>query len=287
MIAVTAATGQLGRLTIDALLDRHVPAKQIVAAVRTPSKADDLASRGIEVREADYTKPETLASAFDGVEVVLLISGSEVGSRVPQHANVINAAKAAGVKHFVYTSAPHADTTTLILAPEHKATEALIAESGLNASILRNGWYSENYLPTLETARQSGTVLNSAGAGRVASAARSDYAEAAAAVLATAAQDPSVAGRIYEVTGDVAWNYDDLAATIGKVIGREVVNQSVSADEHRSLLTQAGLPAAAIDFVVGLDGNTAEGTLGEVNGVLAGLIGHPSTPIEETLRAGA
>ncbi len=188
MIVVTAATGQLGRLVVEDLLTR-VPADTIVAAVRAPAKAADLAERGVQVREADYDRPETLTAALDGADKVLLISGSDVGRRIPQHQAVVDAATKAGVSLLAYTSAPRADTTPLAVGPEHKATEEAIKASGLTYSILRNGWYNENYVQTAQQAAATGTLLGSARDGRVASASRADFAAAAATVLTCAEPD--------------------------------------------------------------------------------------------------
>ena len=285
MIAVTAATGHLGRLVVDSLLERGVAPEQIVAAVRTPARAADLAERGVVVREADYSRPETLGTALEGVDVVLLVSGSEVGQRVQQHANVVEAARAAGVRHLVYTSAPQATTSALVLAPEHKATEELIAASGLPATILRNGWYTENYVGNVEQARETGVVLGSVGDGRVASASRKDYAEAAAVVLAAANGDAAYEGGVHELSGDVAWDYPFLAATIAEIVGREVVYQDVTPEVHTQVLLDAGLDEGTAGFVVALDGNTRDGLLAATSGELARLIGRPTTPLAETVAA--
>ncbi|MFE4463877.1 NAD(P)H-binding protein [Oerskovia sp. NPDC056781] len=287
MIAVTAATGHLGHLVVDSLLEHGVAPERVVAAVRTPTKAADLAERGVVVREADYSRPETLATALAGVDVLLLVSGSEVGQRVRQHANVVEAAKAAGVRHLVYTSAPRATTSALVLAPEHKATEELIATSGLSATILRNGWYTENYLAAVEQARETGVVVGSVGEGLVASASRKDYAEAAAVVLAAADADPGFEGGVHELSGDVAWDHPYLAATIGEIVGREVVYQDVTPEEHAQILLDAGLDAGTAGFVVALDGNTRDGLLAATSGELSRLVGRPTTPLADGLRAAA
>ncbi|RXR28111.1 SDR family oxidoreductase [Oerskovia turbata] len=285
MIAVTAVTGHLGHLVVDSLVEHGVAPERIVAAVRTPAKAADLAERGVVVREADYSRPETLATALAGVDVLLLISGSEVGRRVQQHANVVEAARAAGVRHLVYTSAPQATTSALVLAPEHKATEELVAASGLPATILRNGWYTENYLGAVEQARETGVVLGSVGEGLVASASRKDYAEAAAVVLAAADADPAFEGGVHELSGDVAWDHPYLAATIGEIVGREVVYQDVTPEAHLQILLDAGLDEGTAGFVVALDGNTRDGLLAATSGELSRLLGRPTTPLAEGLRA--
>jgi NAD(P)H dehydrogenase (quinone) len=276
-ILVTGATGNLGRLVIASLLRHGTPASDVIAAARTPEKAADL---GVPVVELDYTKPETIAAALDGVDSVLLISGSEVGQRFAQHSAVINAARAAGVKHLVYTSAPSARTSALILAPEHKATEEAIEASGIPATILRNGWYNENYLGTFAQAKATGEVVTSTAGGTVSSAARKDYADAAAVVLL----DPAThTGKVYELSGDTAWDFDEFAATAAEVLGTPVVHRSVTPDEHATALGAVGLDAGTIGFLVGLDANIRDGLLGHTPGDLGRLIGRPTTPIADTL----
>lgn len=279
-VAVTGTSGHLGRLVVDSLLARGAAPADVVALARSTEKVADLRQRGVVVREADYDRPETLAPALDGVEVLVLVSGSEVGQRVRQHGAVVDAAKGAGVRRVVYTSAPHADTSPLVLAPEHKATEELLAASGLTTTILRNGWYTENYAGDVEQARETGEIAHSTGDGRVASASRADYAEAAAVV----ALDDSHAGAVHELSGDVAWDFDALAATAADLLGRPVTYRRLSPAEHREILLGAGLDEPTADFVVALDGNTRDGLLAETSGDLARLIGRPTTPLAEGLR---
>lgn len=281
-IAVTGATGQLGRLVLDELLTNHEPAA-LVAVVRDAGKAGELRARGVQVRVADYSDPASLEVALTGVDKLLLISGSEVGSRVAQHANVINAAKAAGVNFIAYTSVLAADTTDLILAPEHKATEELIRASGLEYTFLRNGWYTENYVQTVATARQTGAVVAAAGDGRVASAARADYAAAAAEVLSSAGHE----GRVYELSGDYAWDFKELATALTEIAGREVVYQPVTAAELVEILTSAGFDQGTAGFLAALDAGTQAGLLAAVTGDLSGLIGRPTTPLLQALRTAA
>lgn len=281
-VLVTGASGQLGRLVVEALLDRGVAASDIRAGARRPTELAAFAERGVQTVALDYDDAASVADAVAGAERVLLISGSEVGRRVPQHQTVIDAAAAAGVAHLVYTSAPHADTSALVLAPEHKATESAIAASGVPATILRNNWYTENYLGTLEQARATGVVASSTGSGRVASASRRDFAEAAAVVLTSEGH----AGAVYELGGDVAWDFAELAAAIGDVLGREVAYVAQTPEEQAAALTDAGLDAGTVGFLVSLDGNIRDGLLGEVTGELSRLIGRPTTPLVEGLRAG-
>ncbi len=281
-VAVTGASGHLGRLVVESLLARGADPSRVVALARTTARAADLADRGVEVREADYARPDTLAPALAGVDVLVLVSGSEVGQRVRQHGAVIDAARSAGTGRVIYTSAPHADTTPLVLAPEHKATEELLAASGLTTTILRNGWYTENYLPDVQRARETGEIANSAGDGRVASASRADYAEAAAVVAL--ADDGAHDGAVYELSGDVAWDFDELARTVTELLGRPVTYRRLSSEEHRELLLAAGLDEPTAGFVVALDGNVRDGLLAETNGDLARLVGRPTTPLAEGLR---
>lgn len=283
-IAVTGTSGHLGRLVVDSLLARGASPADVVALARSTAKVADLAQRGVVVREADYDRPETLVPALDGVEVLVLVSGSEVGRRVPQHRAVIDAAKGAGVRRVVYTSAPHADTSPLILAPEHKATEELLATSGLTTTVLRNGWYTENYLPDVQRARETGELVGSVGDGRVASASRADYAEAAAVVALAA--DGAHDDAVYELTGDVAWDFDELARTVTEVLGRPVSYRRVEPEEQREMLLAAGLDEGTAGFLIALDADTRAGLLAETTGVLAGLIGRPTTPLADGLRGG-
>lgn len=280
-IVVTGATGQLGQLIVEHLIGRGVAPAEITAVGRNTARLADLAATGVATAVIDYTDPASLAAAFTGADVLMLVSGSEVGQRVAQHTNAITAAVAVGVGRIVYTSAPKATTSALIVAPEHKATEEALQASGVPFTILRNGWYTENYAAAVEQAREMGVYLTSAGDGRVASASRTDYAEAAAVVLTTPGHDNAV----YELAGDVAWSGDDMAAALTEVVGRPVVFSSVTPDEHTAILTGAGLDGGTVGFVVALDGNTRDGLLAGGSTDLATLIGHPTTPLVEGLRS--
>ncbi len=278
---VTAASGQLGALIVDALLARGAEPSSIVATARDTTKIASLADRGVTTATLDYSKPETIAAALGAGDVVVLVSSDAVGQRVPQHTAVIDAAKAAGVARIVYTSAPHADDTTLILAPEHKATEEHLRASGVPFTILRNGWYTENYAGEVGKARQSGEITASVGDGRVASASRKDYAEAAAVALL----DDTTAGKTFELSGDHAWNFSELAEAISGIIGSPVSYRALTPEEHAEQLTGFGLDEGTVGFVVALDGNIREGLLAETSGDLARLIGRPTTPLAEGLAA--
>jgi len=280
-IAVTGATGHLGRLVIDELR-RSRPAGSLVAIARDASRAQDLAEAGVLVREAAYEDRAALVRALAEVRVLLLVSGSEVGRRVEQHRNVVEAAVEAGVEHVVYTSAPRADTSALVLAPEHRATEEMLRDSGLAWTILRNNWYTENYVGTLAQAAETGEIVSAAGEGRVASASRADLAAGAAAVLLGEGHE----GKVYELGGDHAWDFHELAAAASKVVGREGVYKPVDAETLRSILVQhAGLDEGTAGFVVQLDLDIAAGLLAETTGELSALLGRPTTPLEEGLRA--
>lgn len=276
-ILVTGATGNLGRLVIAGLIERGADPQSIIAGARDVAKAEDL---GVRVARLDYTDPSSIAAALDGVDSVLLISGSEVGQRVDQHRAVIEAAKDAGVSKLVYTSAPKATTSDLVLAPEHKATEELIAASGVPSVILRNNWYTENYAADLARAAETGVLAAGAGDGRVASASRRDFADAAAAVLL---EDGHI-GQVYELGGDVAWNYTDLAAAMAKISGRDVEYRALTPEEQLAALASAGLDEGTAGFVVALDAGIAAGALADTDGTLSRLIGRPTTPLVEGLR---
>ncbi len=280
-VVVTGATGQLGRRVVTQLLAAGVPADQITAAGRRTEKLADLAEQGVRVAAIDFTEPETLTTAFAGADTVLLVSGSEVGQRVEQHRNAVEAAKAAGVARIVYTSAPQADTTPLVVAPEHKVTEEIIRASGLSFTFLRNGWYTENYVGDLQQAQVTGEIVAAVGQGRVASASRDDFAAAAVAVLRTEGHD----GAVYELSGDVAWTFDDLAAAASELLGRPVAYRAVSSQERVAGLIAAGLDESTAGFVVALEENTRDGLLGSTSGDLSRLIGRPTTPLVDGLRA--
>ena len=278
--AVTGATGHLGRLAVERLLET-VPAGDVVAIVRDPERAADLAAKGVAVRVADYGDLPAVVAALEGVDRLLLVSGSEVGKRIAQHGNVIDAARGAGVGRIVYTSAPAATTSALILAPEHKATEEYLADSGIPHTIVRNNWYTDNYVRVVGAARETGEIVAAVGDGRVASATRADYAAGAVAALL----DDSTEGKVFEFSGDTAWDFDELASVVGELIGRPVVYVRVSPDELVERLTAAGVEAGGAGFAAALDANIAAGLLGNATHDLSTLLGRPTTPLREGLAA--
>jgi NAD(P)H dehydrogenase (quinone) len=280
MLTVTAATGHLGRLVVLGLLDAGVPAAEVVAVVRDPAKAADLADRGVQVRVADYDDAAALTEALADSTRVLLISGTEIGRRVEQHANVLQAAKAAGVELVAYTSGPKVEDSELAVAPDHLATERLVADFGLPGAFLRNNWYLENYDRTIASAAATGEIVGSADGGRIAAATRADLAAGAVAVLTA----PEPAPGVYELGGDEAWTLADLAAAVAEVTGKDVVYRDLAADEHVRTLEAAGLPAGAVQFLVGTDQAIAKGALETGSRQLTELIGRPTTTLAEHVR---
>jgi NAD(P)H dehydrogenase (quinone) len=277
-IVVTGATGQLGRLVVESLLTRGVPAEQIVATGREVAKLDDLAARGVVVRRADFDDRASLDAAFAGADRVLLVSGPAVGSRVPQHQNVIDAARAAGVQLLAYTSITNADRGGFLIAAEHKATEEAIVASGLAHTFLRNGWYLENYTGQLPVYLEHG-VVGSAGDGRVSPATRADLAEAAAAALLL--DRPA---SVYELGGE-AFSLKELAATVGDLAGKDVAYTDLPAEEFTKVLVGAGVPEAFAAVLAEADLALGRGELYADPADLAGLLGRPATTLTEALRA--
>ena len=279
MIAITGATGQLGQHVIESLL-KTVPASQIVAIVRNPSKATALSQQGITVRQADYSDEAAFTTALQGIDKLLLISSSEVGQRAPQHRNVINAAKAAHVKFIAYTSLLHADTSPLGLADEHVATEKMLSESGIAYALLRNGWYTENYLASAPAALEHGVFIGAAGEGEIASATRADYAAAAARVIS----EDGHAGKTYELAGDAGWTLSQLAAELAKQSGKKVVYQNLSEADFAAALKGVGLPAGLADMLADSDTGASKGGLFDDSHTLSKLIGRPTTSLADSVK---
>ena len=279
MIAITGATGQLGQHVIESLL-KTVPASQIVAIVRNPAKATALSQQGITVRQADYSDEAAFTTALQGIDKLLLISSSEVGQRAVQHRNVINAAKAAGVKFIAYTSLLHADTSPLGLADEHVATEQMLAESGIAYALLRNGWYTENYLASAPAALEHGVFIGAADEGKIASATRADYAAAAARVIS----EDGHAGKTYELAGDAGWTLSQLAAELAKQSGKKVVYQNLSEADFAAALKGVGLPAGLADMLADSDTGASKGGLFDDSHTLSKLIGRPTTSLADSVK---
>ena len=280
MIVVTGATGQLGKLVVETLLNT-VPASEIVAAVRNPEKARDFAAKGVVVRQADYAQPESLRAAFAGAEKVLLVSSSEVGGRVAQHQAVIDAAKAAGVKLLAYTSILNADSATLLLAEEHKATEAYLRASGVPFTLLRNGWYTENHTGSLPAAVEHGAVLGAAKEGRYATATRAEYAAAAAAVLTGKGHE----NKTYELGGDQSYTLAELAAEVAKQTGKPVIYKDLPQAEYAQVLTGFGLPEDLAKAIADADAGASRGELNTQSHDLSQLIGRPTATLTQAVTA--
>jgi NAD(P)H dehydrogenase (quinone) len=278
-IVVTGATGHLGRHVVEQLLEK-VPAERITAVVRDEAKAADFAARGVKLAVADYNAPETFDSLFAAGDKVLLISGNEFDKgRVQQHKVVIDAAKAAGVALLAYTSAP--GSLTAALADDHRATEEALLASGLPYTLLRNGWYHENYTENLAPVLEHGAVVQAAGDGRVSSAARADYAAAAVAVLTGEGHE----NRTYELGGDEAWGFAEYAAELSRQTGKEIVYNAVSVETFAGILTGAGLPGPLATILAGVDASVEKGELVVSSGDLSRLIGRPTTPLAEAVTA--
>ena len=280
MIIVTGATGQLGRQVVQQLLEK-VPAAQVAVVVRDASKAADFAARGVSVRVADYNQPATVDAALEGAEKVLLISGTEIGKRVAQHTVVVEAAKKRGVKLLAYTSIPHADTTPLKLAAEHRETEQVIRASGVPFTFLRNGWYTENYTGRLPPALAQGAIFGATKGATIGVAARADYAAAAITVLTGSGHE----NRAYELTGDGNFTLPAYAAEISRLTGKTVVHTEVSPEALEQALVAAGLPAPFAAIMADCDVGISQGALTDPSGDLTRLIARPVTPWRETLAA--
>jgi NAD(P)H dehydrogenase (quinone) len=272
MIGIAGASGQLGRLVVEKLKAQVSPA-DIVALARRSARTADL---GVSVRDADYSKPDTLDRAFAGIDTLLLISSSELGERrVAQHHNVIEAAKRTGVQRIVYTSLLHADTSPLSLGYVHRSTEAELRASGIPFTMLRNGWYTENYTAAIPGALAGGVFLGSAGNGKISSAVRIDYAEAAIAVLSTEGHD----GKSYELAGDESYTLSDLAAEISRQTGRTIPYKNLPEAEYAAALIELGLPKPLAQAYAGYDVGASQAALFDDGRQLSGLIGRPTTPL--------
>ena len=292
MFAVTGATGQLGRLAISTLL-KTTPPDRIVALARDPGRAADLATQGVVVRPFDYDRPDALAQlgtghavrtaepALAGVERLLLVSADTLEHRTRQHRAVIDAAGAAGVGFIAYTSVLHADRNDLSVAPSHRETETMLRDSGIAHTLLRNGWYLENYLIGADVAVAHGVLLGSTGTGRVSAASRQDYADAAAAVLTAG---PGAAG-VHELAGDAAFTMTDLAAALAEASGRPVVYRDLPEADYAAALRQGGMPAEFAAMLAGFSAGAANDILADDSQALSRLIGRPTTTLREVVRA--
>lgn len=274
-VVVTAATGQLGALVVDSLLARGATPSDVLATARNASKLAAFAGRGVRTARLDYALPETVTAAVGAGDVLVLISGEEL----EEHKNVITAAKDAGAARIIYTSTFKADTSWFVKAPKHTATEDFLTASGVPFTILRNGWYTENFASEIAKAQQSGEIIASVGAGRVASANRSDFAEAAA----VSALDNSLTGQTFELSGDHAWDYNELAQSLSGITGRTVAYRNVTTEEYADLLRAAEIGDTIVAMLISVDVNIRNGGLAETPGDLSRLIGHPTVPLAQSL----
>ncbi len=275
-IAITGATGQLGRAALAALIARG--ATDVVALARDPAKAADL---GVAVRAFDYHVPTSLAPALAGVDTLVLISSNDFNDRVGQHRAVIDAAKAAGVGHVIYTSILKGTQNPMILAQDHIGTEAYLAASGVGHTVLRNGWYTENYIGNLGAAVAAGALIGSSGEGRVAPAARADYAQAIAVVATT----PAEQGKTHELAGDEVIQLADLAAEVSRQVGKPIAYNSLPKETYGGILQSFGLPEAVAMILADSDDHAARGALLDEGRALSRLIGRPTTPIAASVAA--
>lgn len=276
MIAVTGATGNLGRHVVEQLLAKVDP-EEVVSTVRSPEKAADFEERGVEVRYADYNEPESFDRALEGIDDLLLISASDLGQRVEQHRNVVEAAVENDVGFIAYTSILHADDSRMSLATEHRATEEMIRDCGISYTFLRNGWYLENYTENLDAVLENGAVVGSAGDGKVSAAAREDFAAAAVEVLTGEGHDDAV----YELAGDEAFTMEELAAEITRHVDQEIVYQDMPADEYEAMLKESGLPESVAEMLADSDEGIRRGELDDDGGELSDLIGRPTRTMPE------
>ncbi|NLP59251.1 SDR family oxidoreductase [Lutibacter sp. B1] len=274
-IGITGASGKLGQLVVSKLKE-HISAEDIIALVRTPEKVESL---GINARTFDYNQPNKLAAALKGIDKLLLISGNEIGKRFLQHSAVINAAKEVGIKHFVYTSLLKADSSTLVLAPEHLNTEKAIKASGLDFTILRNGWYNENYTERVKDTVAHGKLYGSSSDAKISSASREDFAEAAVVVLC----EDKHRNKTYELSGDLAFTMEDYASEISKLTGKKIPYVNLPEKEFASVLEQAGLPEPVAAFFAGTHTATLHGDLYDDGNQLNQLIGRPTTTISKSI----
>ncbi|WP_299990954.1 SDR family oxidoreductase [uncultured Pontibacter sp.] len=275
-IGITGATGHLGRLVV-AKMKEKAAADDLVALVRSPGKAADL---GIEAREADYDKPDTLNRALESIDTLLLISGSEVGKRATQHKRVIEAAKKNGVQRIVYTSLLHTDNTSVSLAKEHLATEQALKASGIPHTLLRNGWYTDNYTGSIPGALAGGAFIGSAEEGRISAATREDYAEAAVAVLTSEGHE----GKVYELAGDEAFTLSEFAAELSRQAGQEIPYKNLPESEYAAVLASFGIPEEMAKAIAGWDVSVSKGDLFDDSRQLSKLIGRPTTPLSVAVR---
>lgn len=280
MILVTGASGKLGKLAIASLIQRGIKPDEIIATVREPEKAYYLIEMGVNIRYADYDYPETFSNIMSEVDSVVLISSSQLGKRVKQHMTVIDAAKKASIKHIVYTSLLHADSSSLGIAKEHVETEQAIYGSGIPYTILRNGWYSENYTDQIKSSFSQGVIMGCAGSGRLSTASRADYAEAIATVLTSKHHE----GKIYELAGDQSFTLSEYASNLSFLSGKQISYQNFSKEVYRDTLIHYGLPEDIAELLSDSEYGASKGELYESSQTLSKLIDRDTTPIQKSIK---
>ena len=281
MYFLTGATGKLGRIVLDLLL-QDVPANKVRVMARQPDSLAPYARRGVEVVKADFDQPDSLKVALKGVHVALLISGSAVGKRIQQHQAFLEAASRNAVARLVYTSLLRADASKMALAEEHWQTEEAIRRTGIPATILRNGWYFENYTDRLDAIRAQGGIVGCAKDGRVNAASRRDYAEAAAHVLL----GKGGVGGTHELAGDKGFTLTELAEEIGRQTKQPCRYTDVDANKLGATLRAADIAPPFADFLVDCDLGIARGDLADETGELHKLIGRATTTLQQAVAAG-
>ncbi|MBK5446475.1 SDR family oxidoreductase [Peribacillus sp. TH24] len=277
-ILVTGATGKLGTKVVETLL-KTVPANQLAVSVRNPEKAEELRTRGVDVRQGDFDRPETLDTAFAGIDRLLIISADgDNETRIRQHSNAVVAAERAGVKFIAYTSLANAKESKNFLAPTHQATEESILKTGIPYSFLRNNWYLENEISSIQGVQAGAPWVTSAGNGKVGWALQQDYAEAAASVLSGNGHENT----IYELSGKLL-TQEELASAVGNVLGKEVPVQQVDDATYADIMKTVGLPDFLIPMLIDIQKGVREGTLEVESNDFEKLLGRSATPISEGL----
>jgi len=275
---VTGATGKLGRFVLDELLQKVSPS-DIVAFGRNLSPLDEYTAKGVTARAMDYDKADTLGAALDGVDRLLLISGSALGERPRQHGNVIEAARLAGVSYIAYTSILDAENTPIRLGAEHKATEDKLASSGIAFDLCRMGWYNENYVGSLKPQVEAGVITGAQGQGRISSASRADLAAGCAWVLVN-----GKGGEIYNFAGDESWTMEDFAAEVSRQTGKDVRYENMPEADYANSLVGIGLPDTIAAVVANSAWATSQHALHNDGRKLSEVTGRPTTPVSETIR---
>lgn len=277
-LLVTGATGKLGSKVVESLL-KSIPARELAVSVRNPEKAEALRSRGVDVRHGDFDHPETLENAYKGIDRLLIISADgDNETRIRQHTNAVQAAERAGVKFIAYTSLANATESKNIMAPPHVATEAAIIKTGIPYSFLRNNWYLENEIGSIQGAMAGAPWVTSGGLGKVGWALQQDYADAAAAVLVGSGNENTV----YELSGPLL-TQEELASALGNVLGKEIPVQEVTDEKYAEIMKGIGLPDFVIPIVVGIQESIRNGSLEVKSNDFEKVLGRPLTPINEAL----